>query len=50
MRNFESAKASVEMEGFIITEKIEELVKKEVSGEITFEQFKKELDRLAENV
>ncbi|MGN7943242.1 antitoxin VbhA family protein [Virgibacillus sp. 6R] len=50
MRNFNSAKASVEMEGFVISKEIEELVLKNVHGEITDEEFIKLLCEIAEKV
>ena len=46
-RQIASAKASMEMEGFVISDEIEELIRKEALGEISEEEFNKQVDKLA---
>jgi hypothetical protein len=42
-KQFSSVKASIEIEGLSVTDKIKELVLKEAKGEISFEEFSKQM-------
>ena len=44
---FASVKASIEIEGFSVSERIENLVIKEANGDISFEEFTDQMKRLA---
>jgi len=46
-KKFSSVKASLEIEGLKVTKEIEDLVIAKAAGEISFDQFKCEVARLA---
>lgn len=48
-KQFKSVKASIEMEGLSVNDKIKELVLKEAKGEISFEEFSKEMLKVSKN-
>lgn len=48
-QQYNSVKASIEMEGFKISGEIETLLLKEAKGEISFEEFTEKLHQKARN-